>query len=734
MTAKTNRQRLAAIAAASAIAAAGTQLYTAASPNDNTSDGALEDNYISVSELGADGRDDIDDFDAIQQALNAAFGQSGHTTVYVPEGNYLISSTLRIYSNTTLQLDDNARIIRMDESKYMLSNGADIDGSDTGYDRSHDITVEGGVWDGNVTNALTAKGLVKMWNIKNVTFANTEFSECCGTHFVLFNGADGITITNSVFSNFIRFAGTEREYIAQTKAKFNYRYCEALHLDFIPKESDPLGEGVACRNISVSGCRFENIPAGIGTHHNYDYMKADNVNIHDNFFIDCAFYAVDASSFSNIDMYGNTAENTGGLIYASNSDGRVYDNTLEANTFLTEPIYYHSKDTNYLNSAMFSKNCDIDFSGNALSGASGSGLCILDDSTADVYDNTISGTQKSGIIISECSGSTVYSNSISGCGENGILLRSGANIKEIKYNLINAVSGHGIAASRSNFTARHNDISDCAKHGVYVTSSTEGIVKDSRISGCKNGIYVSSSAAVTASGCEISGCAKNAFSIAGAKRAKLVDNSITECGGLDLSVSKKSKNVTFKNNGSDKCKTKVNKGSRAEISALKKTLAGQTFTASKSAVYTGSEITPAVKCKKLKEGKDYTVSFSDNIDIGKGVIRIKGKGSYRGTVLIYFDIIPPQPQLAVSPQSGAISAQLSCSVECTGYEISCWQNGAEDDADVLILPYSPEDPANDLTITPSEQGKLYYVKARAYADTPGGRIYGKWSAKRAVRV
>jgi len=74
----------------------------------------------------------------------------------------------------------------------------------------------------------------------------------------------------------------------------------------------------------------------------------------------------------------------------------------------------------------------------------------------------------------------------------------------------------------------------------------------------------------------------------------------------------------------------------------------QTFTISKKNIstitditysthytYTGSTIKPAVTIKygnkTLKKNTDYTVSYKDNINAGKGKIIIKGKGNYCGT-------------------------------------------------------------------------------------------------------
>ena len=58
--------------------------------------------------------------------------------------------------------------------------------------------------------------------------------------------------------------------------------------------------------------------------------------------------------------------------------------------------------------------------------------------------------------------------------------------------------------------------------------------------------------------------------------------------------------------------------------------------------YTGEKIEPSVKVvlndKELNEGKDYKVSYSDNVNVGKGKITITGIGDYEGTINCTFNI------------------------------------------------------------------------------------------------
>lgn len=64
----------------------------------------------------------------------------------------------------------------------------------------------------------------------------------------------------------------------------------------------------------------------------------------------------------------------------------------------------------------------------------------------------------------------------------------------------------------------------------------------------------------------------------------------------------------------------------------------------KSLVYNGKEQKQAVKVydgkTALKENKDYTLAYSNMVNVGKASIEIKGMGNYQGTIVVQYDITP----------------------------------------------------------------------------------------------
>ena len=81
------------------------------------------------------------------------------------------------------------------------------------------------------------------------------------------------------------------------------------------------------------------------------------------------------------------------------------------------------------------------------------------------------------------------------------------------------------------------------------------------------------------------------------------------------------------------------------VSPEKTSITDAAVSYTKSFKYTGKEIKPSVTVKysgkTLKQGTDYTVSYSNNIKSGTGTITIKGIGEYKGTVTNKFNIIAP---------------------------------------------------------------------------------------------
>ena len=163
---------------------------------------------VNVINYGANGNDTLDDTIAIQRALNTALSSDVPVKVVVPKGVYFIGSpdsdtkrALRIYSNTTLELEEGAVMVRSRQapSTYIISMA--------GY---QNIAIKGGTFDGNPTNGMTARAIMSLRDIDGLTIEDVNFQNFCGTHAVIIDGATSLTVNRCTFSEIGRASCRER--------------------------------------------------------------------------------------------------------------------------------------------------------------------------------------------------------------------------------------------------------------------------------------------------------------------------------------------------------------------------------------------------------------------------------------------------------------------------------------------------------------------------------------------
>lgn len=94
-----------------------------------------------------------------------------------------------------------------------------------------------------------------------------------------------------------------------------------------------------------------------------------------------------------------------------------------------------------------------------------------------------------------------------------------------------------------------------------------------------------------------------------------------------------------------------------------------------SYAYTGAKVKPSVTVKygktKLKKNTDYTVSYTDNKNVGTATVTITGMGTYEGTIVKNFKIVPPEPENVseYTKTASTITLQWDKVSKCSGYII-----------------------------------------------------------------
>ncbi len=482
----------------------------------------------SVKDFGANGSDSKDDTAAFQEALDMAKNSTKTVKITVPKGKYYISSHLRIYSNTYLKLSSSAQMIRKNDSDYLIINGT----SGTGYTGIKNITIVGGIWNGNVSDTTKTKGLIQINNAKNVTVKNATFKNVCGTHFVLFAGVANLKVTNCVFKNFIHYTGTASSYKNQVSADLNYRSAEALHIDYVEKNSSTGESGTPCKNVTVSGCTFSKVTTGVGTHHVYSYMSATGVTIKNNTFKDCYYYCVNTASFKNFVMSNNTATNTAGLIYCESSTGTVKNNTISAKSSLSGKMYsYDSFATSdpTLNVGRFSEST-VKFYNNTVKNSSANCVYACEDSVITVQRCTLTGAANAGVGLNDAT-VKLLDTTIGNSGSNGVTLKEGSTLTAKRNYIYKSTENAIYVANKSKATITDNSFNNNGKNDLSLGDNSTGIVFKNNGSDQKK-TYVPSGCSATISGTKNS-LRSYSFSIASKKvyTGKQIKPTVT-CSGL----------------------------------------------------------------------------------------------------------------------------------------------------------------------------------------------------------
>ena len=394
-------------------------------------------------------------------------------TITVPKGKYYISSHLRICSNTYLKLSSSAQIIRKNDSDFIMISGE----SGTGYSGLKNVTINGGIWDGNVSDTTKSHGLIKINNAKNIKVANATFKNVCGTHFVLFTGVANLTVKKCTLKNFIHYTGTASSYKSQTDADLAYRGAEALHIDYVVKDSSTGESGTPCKNVTISNCTFSKVTSGIGTHHVYSYMNASNITIKNNTFKNCYFYCVNTAGFTDFTMSNNTATNIAGLIYAEATEGTVKNNTITAKKTLSGKMYKYdtfSSSTPTLNVSRFSDST-VKFYNNTIKNSSANCVYACEDSNITVQRCKLTNATNAGVGLNDATVKLIET-TIGNSGSNGVTLKNGSSITAKKNYIYKSTENAFYIADKSKATITDNSHNDSGKNDLSLSDKSTGIV------------------------------------------------------------------------------------------------------------------------------------------------------------------------------------------------------------------------------------------------------------------
>lgn len=220
-------------------------------------------NFINVKEKGAIGDGLTDDSDSIIEALDNY--SSDKKIIYFPQGTYLISKPLEVYSNTLLYFDNAIiKILRTDNTHRQLSFCLGEYGNSNyanGYSGVHNVEFYNMKFDGGYNNTFTATtnggGNIGLNHCSNILFRNCEFYNTVNEHYIDIAGSKDILIDNCYFHD--------------TAVLGNGNY-EAINIDWSWQTGFPHFGGydnTPCMNVDIINTHFENLKktsCGVGVH------------------------------------------------------------------------------------------------------------------------------------------------------------------------------------------------------------------------------------------------------------------------------------------------------------------------------------------------------------------------------------------------------------------------------------------------------------------------------------
>lgn len=430
---------------------------------------------------------------AFDEAKNKASDKNRYR-IYFPKGEYHINTTLNIFSNTELYLDEKTTLVQDAPKGQNIVKAGDFSQKHILYNGFRNIKIDGGKWDMQFNGSCA----MRFGHCTNLSINNVNITNILDAHHIEAAAVDTLSITDSTFTSSWRKGSNS---------------CEAIQLDILHDSKHFPGfeefDDTPNKNVTISGCTFSNLHSGICTRSAVVSKYFDNVVIENNKFENIQEKAISCFNYKNSKIINNTFTNVNSGIcfeYLPNNFFGAYSQRMYiANDKSIGKINSKSSTVisgNVMNIKQMAKSSYGIYAYGAkvdASTAKANGIVAGDYTISDlsIDNNTINVEEKSpksyGIYITGVNKSEISSNTLTdySSAENGI---NGINIcasqkNDIKNNNISGTFNNGISIfnkpfpGSKNLLITSNSISGVKSYGIRVAESSFATIKsDNNIS------------------------------------------------------------------------------------------------------------------------------------------------------------------------------------------------------------------------------------------------------------
>lgn len=490
-------------------------------------------------------------YKAIQDAFDTARSKATASNPYnikIEAGSYTLNRTLRIYSNTNLQLSGVTLNKASSASINMLHVGnEDTDKSGvTGYNAYKNITITGGTFNGNGGgNTMFKAAHCTNVSMNGTTLRNNK------VHLVEIAAVDGMSFENCKF----------QDMVILNNGTLNY---EAIQVDILVNDhfNTYRMEDLPCKKVKVNNCTFKNCTRGVGSHTSVNNAPHSNVTVTNNTFTDMGSIAIQFQGVENCTITNNVIDNTprGIAVYSVLNNGSgCYKASVLAKQGNVSAHYSDSyqtpKNANILIADNVIKRCgnvkDIYATYPAV-GISAIGYNVPSNTSTlnkgnyyingvTIRDNRIE-VKGHGIRFSDARNCTADNNIItaslntfdSGANYYGIVAADGSEIPAISNNILNSSASNSIFINNSKCSDILNNAAlNAGKYGIAAEKSTVSSITGNTVqNSASNGVHLNAATVTDIRGNALGNIGANAFNLCeNANGGTITDNIVIGCNG-----------------------------------------------------------------------------------------------------------------------------------------------------------------------------------------------------------